>query len=57
MQSQSIKINLKEELFKYLLNWNWILLSVVITCLICSFYLRYASDVYETSAKIQVFDL
>lgn len=56
MQSQSIKINLKEELFKYLLNWNWILLSVVITCLICSFYLRYASDVYETSAKIQVLD-
>jgi len=56
MQSQPIKINFKEELFKYLLNWNWILLSVTITCLLCYFYLRYATDIYETSAKIQVLD-
>jgi capsular exopolysaccharide synthesis family protein len=56
MQSHPIKINFKEELFKYLLQWKWILLSVVFTFLICYFYLRYASDIYETSAKIQVLD-
>lgn len=56
MQSQPIKINIKEELFKYLLNWKWILLSVAMTFLTCYFYLRYASDIYESSAKIQVLD-
>ncbi len=56
MQSQPIKISIKEEFFKYLLNWKWILLSITMTLLVCYFYLRYASDIYETSAKIQVFD-
>lgn len=56
MQSQPIKINFKEEIFKYILNWKWILLSVIITFLACFFYLRYTSDIYETSAKIQVLD-
>jgi capsular exopolysaccharide synthesis family protein len=56
MQSQPIKINLKEEFLKYLSYWKWILLSTLITLLTCYFYLRYASDVYETSAKIQVLD-
>lgn len=57
MQSQPIKINIKEEFFKYLLHWKWILLSVVITTMACYFYLRYASDIFETSAKIQVLDI
>lgn len=56
MQSQPIKINLKEELIKYLSYWKWIVLSTIIMLLACYFYLRYASDVYETSAKIQVLD-
>jgi capsular exopolysaccharide synthesis family protein len=57
MQSQPIKINIKEEFFKYLLHWKWILLSVFMTILTCYFYLRYASDIFETSAKIQVLDV
>jgi capsular exopolysaccharide synthesis family protein len=56
MQSQPIKFNFKEEIFKYLLNWKWILLSVILSFLACYLYLRYASDIYETSAKIQVLD-
>ncbi len=56
MQSQPVKINVKEEFLKYLSYWKWILLSTIIMLLACYFYLRYASDVFETSAKIQVLD-
>lgn len=56
MQSQPIKINFKEEIFKYLLHWKWIMFSIISTLLACYFYLRYASDVYESSAKIQILD-
>ena len=56
MQSQPIKINIKEEFLKYLSYWKWILLSTVIMLSACYFYLRYASDVFETSAKFQVLD-
>jgi capsular exopolysaccharide synthesis family protein len=56
MQSQPIKINFKEEIFKYLHYWKWILLSIVIILFGCYIYLRYANDVYDTSAKIQVLD-
>lgn len=56
MQSQPIKINFKEEIFKYLLYWKWILFSIVIILFSCYIYLRYANDVYDTSAKIQVLD-
>jgi capsular exopolysaccharide synthesis family protein len=56
MQSQPIKINIKEEIFKYLLHWKWILLSIFISCIISLLFLRYTSDVYKTSAKIQILD-
>lgn len=56
MQSQPIKINIKEEFLKYLVHWKWISFSIVMAILACGFYLRYASDVYESSAKIQVLD-
>jgi capsular exopolysaccharide synthesis family protein len=56
MQSQPIKVNFKEELDKYLFHWKWILFSAFISLLACYFYLRYANDVFESSAKIQVLD-
>jgi len=56
MQSQPIKINFQEEIFKYLLHWKWILFSILIILFACYIYLRYANDVYDTSAKIQVLD-
>ena len=56
MQSQPIKVNIKEEFYKYLSYWKWIVLSTVILLSACYFYLRYASDIFETSAKFQVLD-
>jgi capsular exopolysaccharide synthesis family protein len=56
MQGQPIKINIKEEIIKYLLHWRWIVFSIIVSLLGCYFYLRYASDVYQTSAKIQIID-
>jgi len=56
MESKEVQINIKDEIFKYLLYWKWIVLSVVLSSLTCYFYLRYASNVYQTSAKIQILD-
>ncbi|MEC4005498.1 polysaccharide biosynthesis tyrosine autokinase [Flavobacterium sp. SUN052] len=56
MESKEIQINIKDEIFKYLLYWKWIVLSVLLSFLICYFYLRYSSNVYQTSAKIQILD-
>jgi capsular exopolysaccharide synthesis family protein len=56
MESKEIQVNIKDEVFKYLLYWKWIVLSVVMSSLTCYFYLRYASDIYQTSAKIQILD-
>ena len=56
MESKGIQINIKDEIFKYLIHWKWILLSVIVALIISKFYLRYASDVYQTAAKIQILD-
>lgn len=56
MESKEIQVNFKDELFKYLLYWKWIVLSVLLSGVVCYFYLRYASNVYQTSAKIQILD-
>ncbi len=56
MESKEIHINFKDEIFKYLLYWKWIALSILVALVVCFFYLRYASDVYQTSAKIQILD-
>jgi len=56
MESKEIQINIKEEIFKYLTYWKWIALSVILSSIVCCFYLRYASNVYQTSAKIQILD-
>jgi capsular exopolysaccharide synthesis family protein len=56
MESKEIQINFKDEIFKYLLYWKWIALSILIALIVCFFYLRYASDVYQTSAKVQILD-
>lgn len=56
MESKKNNFNFKQEIFKYLSFWKWIALSLVIAAVICFFYLRYASDVYQTSAKIKILD-
>ena len=56
MESKEIQINYKEEILKYVLFWKWIVLSVVLSSIACYFYLRYASNVYQTTAKVQILD-
>jgi capsular exopolysaccharide synthesis family protein len=56
MESKEIQINIKDEVFKYIQYWKWIVLSVLLFSIGCYFYLRYASNVYQTSAKIQILD-
>ncbi len=56
MESKEIQINVKDEIFKYLLYWKWIALSLILSFIVSFFYLRYASNIYETSAKIQILD-
>lgn len=56
MESKINNFNIKQEIAKYFSYWKWIVLSVVIAMILCIFYLRYANDVYQTSAKIKILD-
>ncbi len=56
MESKSNNFNIEQEILKYISFWKWILLSVIIALVVCFFYLRYASDVYQSSAKIKIVD-
>lgn len=56
MESKNNNFNIEQEILKYLSFWKWIVLSVLIALVISFFYLRYASDVYQTSAKIKILD-
>jgi capsular exopolysaccharide synthesis family protein len=56
LESKKNNFNIKQEILKYLSYWKWIVLSVTIALIICFFYLRYAGDVYQTSAKIKILD-
>ncbi|RTZ00831.1 hypothetical protein EKL98_15245, partial [Flavobacterium bomense] len=56
MESKKNNFNIQQEILKYLSYWKWILLSVFMAIAISFFYLRYANDVYQTSAKIKILD-
>jgi uncharacterized protein involved in exopolysaccharide biosynthesis len=56
LESKKNNFNIKQELLKYLSYWRWIVLSVILALTISFFYLRYASDIYQTSAKIKILD-
>ncbi len=46
-----------QELFSILLlNWQWIVFSVIICCAVAFVYLRYATPVYQVSTKLLVKD-
>jgi len=54
--SQDDRLNIREQLDKYVIHWKWFLLSIVI-CLIAAFlYLRYTVPQYSASATILVKD-
>lgn len=48
--------DLKQEFRKYLRYWPWFLLTLTIATCSAYLYVRYASRVYETSAKIKILD-
>jgi uncharacterized protein involved in exopolysaccharide biosynthesis len=49
-------IDIVKELRYYLFFWPWFSLSVLVFALGAYFYLRYADDIYQTSATLQVKD-
>ena len=49
-------INMKKELFKYLFFWKWFVLSILVSLVIASAYIRYTHNIYSTSAKIKILD-
>ena len=53
-QSENDNQNLKEIVEKYLRNWKWFVLSVVLCLLLAFTYLRYAVPKYAAQAKIQI---
>jgi len=49
-------INLKEELFKYLSQWRWFVLSVFLTLICAVLYLKFTAKSYNVSTKILIKD-
>ena len=50
------EINIKEILFRYLGYWKLFVVGAVLSLLVAYTYLRYASNIYQTNAKIKVLD-
>jgi len=56
MNSEIEEVNIKYILFKYLAYWSWFLIGVILSLFVAYTYLRYASDIYQTTAKIKILD-
>ena len=50
------EINIKEIFFKYANYWKWFVVGAVLSLFVAYTYLRYASNIYQTTAKIKVLD-
>ena len=50
------EINIKEILFKYLAFWRWFVVGAMLSLIVAYTYLRYSSDIYQTTAKIKILD-
>ena len=50
------EINIKELFFKYIYYWKWFVVGAVLSLFVAYTYLRYASNIYQTTAKIKVLD-
>jgi uncharacterized protein involved in exopolysaccharide biosynthesis len=47
-------VNIKDILFRYLQFWKWFLAAAILSLSVAYTYLRYASDIYQTTAKIKI---
>ena len=50
------EIDLRSLLGKYLVFWPWIIGSLILSLNVAFIYFRYATNIYETSAKIKILD-
>ena len=49
-------INIKDVLFRYLVFWRFFIVGAIVSLFVAYTYLRYASDIYQTTAKIKILD-
>src|SRR5690554_5414228 len=49
-------INIKEEIFKYIIHWRWFVLSGFVALVIAFLYLRYAENKYQSQTTILIKD-
>ena len=54
--TETEEINIKEILFKYFAFWRWFVIGALLSLFVSYSYLRYASDIYQTTAKIKILD-
>jgi len=48
--------DLKKEFFKYLFYWKYFILAITICLFTAFFYIKYSSNIYDTTAKIKILD-
>ena len=56
LAEENSSVDIKKELLQYLQFWPWFLVCLFISIGSAYFYLRYASPVYDTTAKIKILD-
>ena len=56
LAEENTSVDIKKELLQYLQFWPWFLICLFISIGSAYFYLRYASRVYDTTAKIKILD-
>jgi len=49
-------IDIKGEIRKYFRYWPWFVISLILCMIGSYFYLRYSSEIYNTTAKIKILD-
>lgn len=54
--SEFEELNIKDILFKYLAFWRWFVVGAIVALFVAFTYLRYASNIYQTTAKIKILD-
>ncbi len=54
--SSQNKIDIKEEVLKYLKHWKWFVLSCILTLTLAYLKIRYATPEYSAEAKIRILD-
>ena len=50
------EFNIKEEVFKYLQYWKWIIVCILISLFVVYINLRYTNNIFSTSSKIKIID-